>query len=280
MALAVSVETIEGGCGCEIWLSPAQPVGGQLVTVYCIGALKLDEPLLARLANAIHACHRARPGGAILWHIGADTPTGGLLGVSGGAPGIAAFLRQAGDYGLWWPETWRNASRQLVARGEPLAGLSVFFIQDRADRAPRGWSEPARYDYGSLEEEIARLQRLSRLDGASRKAELTAVGEGAHPFAAGMRRLTMPQLLAELEQPDRAAPMADEHTKIEIDGLGDLSYAVASLHPDWWPPVDLVRPQWRHTLSPRDKIVVSERCLIAILEWDGAAEIRARITMS
>jgi hypothetical protein len=271
--MRVTVDPVLGGS--EICLAPSAPVAGPPVTVYCVGELRMPDAVSTeRLAKAIYAHHHARPDGVILWHMGADTPNGGLLGDAfrrpDGASIIAAFLRDAGDYGLWWPETWRNVSRHLLAR-PVLAGLSVVLLQDRIDRAPHYWGDDARDDLGkTLSEELARRGRLGL------EVTLKVVGEGERCFAdhPGVLCTTVIRLIESMETaPEHVPGMVTENFTIEIDGLGD---ARAEVHDDWRLR-DLKREPWRHLLYPNRSVAASERCPLMRVPGVDAARIGVRI---
>jgi hypothetical protein len=224
-----------------------------------------------RLAAAIYKRHHAHPDDAALWHIGADTPEGGLLGDAfrkSDASHIAAFLAGAGDFGLWWPETWRNVSAHLRAR-PALAGLSVVLLLGTVDRAPHYWKD-AKDDRGkTLRDELDRLRGL-RYEGS-----LTVVGEGDHCFTDGpeLRCITVRQLIEELE----AAPAQIGHmidTSFGVDVYGPRRARVDVVPVDW-DCYDL--GQGKHLLFPKRAVAVAEPCLLARMPGVGPPDITPEV---
>jgi hypothetical protein len=281
--MALRVYTEQARDAAEIWLAPNAAVGDPPIAVYCIGALRLPREPLERLAGAIYQRHRAQPDRVLLWHVGADTPEGGLLSdvfrAGDGPARIADFLRHAGDYGLWWPETWRNISRHLRAR--PLiADLAVILLQTTIERGPHYWdSADAKDGLGkTLFDELDRRIELGKLgrNGLRPQATgLTVVGDGQRCFTdhPGVRTLTLAQLMRELgTAPIDAAPSVDPGFDIDVFGIGDTRPEV---NPDW-----TLRPRQdgRHRLYPnKDGITITGPCRLVRIPGVDVTRIRAEL---
>ena len=258
----------------EIWLAPSAAVGTPPVTAYCIGALRLPPERIEQLAGAIYQRHRAQPDRVLLWHIGADAPEGGLLSdafrAGDGAARIADFLRHAGDYGLWWPETWRNVSRHLRAR--PLiADLAVILLQTTIERGPHYWTSDAARD--SLGKTL--FDELDRRISLRLKASLTVVGDGQRCFAdrPGVRALTLSNLIRELgTAPTHAAPTVDRGFDIDVLGIGDMR---AEVSPGW---TLRARQDGRHRLYPdKDEIAIAGPCRLVRIPGADTTRIKAEL---
>jgi hypothetical protein len=181
-----SLRLVENPADIELRLAPNSGASQLRFTLYLIGAAPFQSPQQReRFASILSTRHSTTLHPALIWHLGAVTDAGGMVigqqKLQRRPEDISSFLAAAGDYGLWWPETWVKVSERLaLLLGVGLqVALDIVFVQDRVTRAPQEWSRDAK---DRLNRTFATLiQQRTNLDrdlGIRVLSGVTVVGAG------------------------------------------------------------------------------------------------------